>query len=368
MSDRLPELPPLGTIVERLPVIFPEGSPQRAYLIRDLAARTLFVMFYVGAVEGTGTWIRPDQITRMSDAQAARTDDADRRDWTAASLKKKAHGSADRWYATNTREPIRDETLRNSLQPVGAVVERAGLAKTSASPRWAVAAEFATLFTCTDAEFAGLVEEWRRRHLTRGALARLALVQRGIAGGTTEGTRVTFPNGATRLLAPGTSSAIARAVIEEFAPRFLSVPGVLWVSETSRKDEAADMQLAAEVGLPINPNALLPDIILVDIGTDDPRFVFVEVVASDGPITEERKASLLELLAEGNHDPRSAAFVTAFLDRGSTVYRKLASSFAWDSFIWFASEPDKLIIHRDAELRPAGLFDLLSPTGPDTTP
>ena len=31
--------------------------------------------------------------------------------------------------------------------------------------------------------------------------------------------------------------------------------------------------------------------------------------------------------------------MTAFLDRASGIYRKLASQFAWDSFVWFASEP-----------------------------
>jgi hypothetical protein len=364
MTDDLPPLPSLAILRERLPLIFPEGTDQRGYLTRELAARTLFVMFYVGAVEGTGNWLRPNQVTRMSDGQASRTEVNERRAWATTSLAREAGPIAGRWYATDTREPIRDETLRNSLQPVGAVIEKQGLSKTSSTPRWALAKDFAELFTCSEADFPAKLERWRERHLTASARARIAMVQRGIAGGSADRVLVTFPNGATRALSPGTSSEIAKAVIEEFAPRFLDMPGVLWVSETSRKDEAADMELAGKVRLPINPNELLPDIILVDVGGDETRFVFVEVVSSDGPMTEERRARFVEIVRGGEHDPRNAAFVTAFLDRASGIYRKMASQFAWNSFVWFASEPDKLIVHMDTDQRPTRLFDLLGDQEP----
>jgi|GEM_PF-7008452 len=48
----LPSLPSLQTIMNRLPLIFPEGIAHRNYLIREMAAKTVFVMLYVGAVEG----------------------------------------------------------------------------------------------------------------------------------------------------------------------------------------------------------------------------------------------------------------------------------------------------------------------------
>jgi BsuBI/PstI restriction endonuclease domain/BsuBI/PstI restriction endonuclease HTH domain len=325
-----------------------------------MAAKTIFVMIYVGAIEGVGRWLRPDQVTRMTDLQSARTGDEERRTWVKQSLSSKSPPAGERWYAPNTREPIRDETLRLSLQPVGAVVEKPGMSKSSGTPRWALTADFAELFTASEAEFPALIERWRQLHLTAPARARIALVKEGIVGGDADNVLVRFPNGATRRLSPGTSSIIAKAVIEEFAPRFLIQPGVLWVSETSRKDEAADMGIAAMVHLPINPNQLLPDIILVDLGSEATRFVFVELVSTDGPITEERRARFAEIVRAGGHDVRNAAFVTAFLDRSSRVYRKLASEFAWDSFVWFASEPDKLIVHLNTGDRATKLFDLLA--------
>lgn len=361
MNERLPPVPPLPQIVERLKVIFPEGTDRRQFLTRDMAAKTIFVMSYAGAVQGTDRWVRPDQITRMTDAQAARMDDEARVSWVRESLSGKAPPAGERWYAPNTREPIRDETLRASLQPVGAVVEKAGMAKTSGTPRWALAADFAELFTASEADFPALVDRWRERHLTPTARARIAVVQRGIVGAGADTVLVRFPNGATRRLSPGMSSIIVKAVIEEFAPRFLDNPGVLWVSETSRKDEAADMELAATVHLSINPNQLLPDIILVDVGAEATRFVFVEVVSTDGPMTEERRARFVEIVEAGGHDMRNAAFVTAFLNRNSGVYRKLASEFAWGSFVWFASEPDKLIAHLNSGEHPRRLFEFLNP-------
>jgi hypothetical protein len=358
VSEPLHPVPSYAAVRERLPIIFPEGMDGHNYLTRKVAVRTIFAMLYVGAVEGTGRWLRPNQVARMTDAQAELRSDAARLDWITASFKK-ADSIIGRWYADNTREPIRDETLRNSLQPVGAVVERSELAKNDASPRWALAADFAGLFTCDEEEFPGLVERWRERHLTPAARARVAMLQEGVVQGGAEGVLVTFPGGRSRMLSPGTSSRIAKAVIEQFAHRFLDTPGVLWVSESSRKDEAADLKLAARVKLPITPNELLPDIILVDLGGEEFRFVFVEVVSSDGPITEDRRARFVEMLSSGGHNPKTAAFVTSFLDRASGTYRKLASTFAWNSFVWFASEPDKLILHLDPGERPVQLFELL---------
>ena len=56
----LPPLLPWKEIHARLPEIFPEGSANREHSIWEIAAKTIFVMLYVGAVEGMGAWLRPD--------------------------------------------------------------------------------------------------------------------------------------------------------------------------------------------------------------------------------------------------------------------------------------------------------------------
>jgi len=78
-----------------------------------------------------------------------------------------------RWYAVNTRESIRDETLRAGLVRTGAAIERQGLATTSAKPRCALAADFAALFEekIGQRELARRIEAWQQAHLSAAALA-----------------------------------------------------------------------------------------------------------------------------------------------------------------------------------------------------
>ena len=59
-------------------MIFPEGINRRNFVIREMAARTVFSMLYVGAIEGNDRWIRPDQVTRMTDEQARLTSETAR--------------------------------------------------------------------------------------------------------------------------------------------------------------------------------------------------------------------------------------------------------------------------------------------------
>ena len=120
-------------------MIFPDGTANRNYVIREMAAKTVFVMLYIGAVEGSDRWMRPDQVTRMSDAQALLADDCDRTEWVERSMLRTPGRIDGRWYAANTREPIRDETLREGLVRIGAVKEREGLPTTSPRPRYALA-------------------------------------------------------------------------------------------------------------------------------------------------------------------------------------------------------------------------------------
>ena len=161
----LPPLLPVSDIHERLQTIFPDGTANRNYVTREIAAKTVFVMLYVGAVEDAGCWLRPDQVTRMTDAQAALTKDENREVWLAESMRPTADNIEGRWYAVNTREPIRDETLREGLvRLVGAVKEREGLPTTSPRPRYALALEFASLFDpkLTGQALQMAIEEWQR--------------------------------------------------------------------------------------------------------------------------------------------------------------------------------------------------------------
>jgi hypothetical protein len=333
----------------RLQAIFPEGAPNRAYLTRMLAASAVFVALYVDAIEGRGTYLGPKHVYRMTDEQAALVDDASRAAYAGNVLRTGSHTDGKRWYQDNTREPIRDETLREGLVAIGAVTERTDLATTSSKPRYALKANFAALF---DPALAGealqdRIAAWQAEALNKGALARLAIVRRG-GGVSADQVLVTFPNGETRRMKPGPSSEITKAVVEVFAPAFLTEPAVVFLSESGNKVVARDDELARSIGLAIQADKNLPDTILVDLGPAHPLLVFVEVVATDGPISQRRKEALEVLVAEAGFPAEHVAFVTAYLDRSAGPFKKTVDSLAWGSYAWFAAEPDRLIEFSDA--------------------
>ena len=302
-------------------------------------------MLYIGAIEGAECWLRPDQVTRMTDAQTVLAEDEDREAWLAESMRPAAGYIEGRWYAANTREPIRDETLREGLVRMGAVKEREGLPTTSPLPRYALAEEFARLFDSglTGEVLQAGIKEWQRANLSRGALARVAIMRRGAVA--REGrVLVTFPSGETRHMEPGPSSVISRAVVEEFAPRFLEQPGVIWLSESRNQVVARDDRLAQDIGLTIQPDRNLPDLILVDLGPAEPLLVFVEVVATAGPVSEARQAALMAIATEAGFNENQAAFLTAYADRDNAAFRASVSELAWRSFAWFMSEPDNIVV------------------------
>lgn len=265
-----------------------------------------------------------------------------------------------RWYEDTTREPIRDETLREALIPLGAATARDDLPTTSSKPRYALTPTFAVLFdpALTGKALDDAIEAWRSSNLSPSARARIRLLAKGIIA-TTGGILVTFPNSETRRLAAGPSSLIAKAVIEDFASRFLVQPGVIWLSESQKKVIFRDDELARSIGLTIASDRELPDLILVDPGRDRPFLVFVEVVATDGAVTPRRQAALLSLVRAAGFSTDQVAFVTAYLDRTSPAFKKTVSEIAWESFAWFSSEPNQLVVMRDALSTPTILQDLL---------
>lgn len=341
------------SIHQRLQIIFPEGVPQRNYCVREAAASIVFTMLYVGAVEAEDEWVAPKQIYRMTDEQASKKDHAERKAYAMASLIPGFRPTGKTWYQDNSREQIRDESIRQGLIPNNAVIERSGLPTTSGKPRYALRADFAALFdtSLSGNTFEKAAEKWREQHLSVAALARTVLVRRG-ATTTGEGILITFPNGETRRMAPGPSSTISKAVIEEFARRYLNNPAVLWVSESGAKIVSRDDQLATQLGLKISADRNLPDIILVDLGESDKAqvlLVFIEVVATDGPVTSQRKDALLKIATDAGFRGKRVAFVTAYLDRSQQAFKKTIPELAWQSFAWFAAEPGNLIVLHEGE-------------------
>jgi BsuBI/PstI restriction endonuclease HTH domain/BsuBI/PstI restriction endonuclease domain len=232
----LPPYVPRDVVFRRLQMIFPDGTHNRLFCVREMAASTVFTMLYIGAVERSGVFLAPKHVYRMTREQSALSGDAARVRFRDDAVAPGYAPAGTRWYADNSREGIRDETLREGLMQVGAAFARGDLPTTSGKPRYALRASFAELF---DPQLDGealesAIERFQEATLSKGALARLAIIRHGAARGAL-GPLVSFPNEETRRLAPGPSSTIAKAVVEVFATRFLRNPAVLWLSESGKQ-------------------------------------------------------------------------------------------------------------------------------------
>lgn len=348
----LPLVPPLELISERLPIIFPEGSEHRQYCIREMSAKTIYTMFYVGAIEGLDQWIRPSQVTDMTDEQASALEEGERITWAKLTLSNKKPRPAVTWYRSNSREPIRDETIKLGLIPCQAIIERKGLPTTSSKPIYALHKRFAELFDplINGNAWHELVEKWQKDHLSKAAMTRLHLMKH-VGSAADYEIEVSFPNGSKRKLSAGPSSVISKAIIEDFAPRFLKQPTVLWLSESGNKVVAQDDNLAKSLRLVIDPKKALPDIILVDLGSkidgSDMVVLFIEVVATDGPINRARKVALNNIAIEAGFDANQLAFLSAYNDRSVGPFRKNVADLAWGSYVWFVTEPEHIMALSD---------------------
>lgn len=349
MTAMLPPYAPKELVLERLPLIFTEGTPNRQYCVRDLAASTVFTALYIGAVEGQDVYFGPVHVYRMTDMQAGEAELHQRLAYREAVRKKNVSIPGERWYADNTREPIRDETLRDGLVAIGAVTSRADLPTTSGAPRYALKRDFAALFdpALTGDALTVAIAAFQNAHLSKGALTRMAIMKAGAAAASAaEGVRVSFPNGETRFLAPGPSSTITKAVLECFALKFLEKPAVLWLSESGNKVVVRDEAIALSIGIKIEVDKNLPDLILCDLAPAHPLLVFVEIVATDGAMTPMRQQAIHALTDAAGFERKHIAFLTAYSDRQSTGFKKTVSQLAWNTYAWFSSEPENLLLMR----------------------
>ncbi|PZU17653.1 MAG: restriction endonuclease [Citromicrobium sp.] len=353
-------LPPLlapEEIRRRLSIIFPKGTPRHNYCVGRAAMAAVYGSIYVGAIEGADRWAGPARLVRLSDQRATSlTSDEDREAYL-----RDPEVVGKRWYAENSRETIRDDTIRQSLIPLGAFIERGDIATNAQNQGYALSIGFAHLFdpNLSAEQFENAAALWRAANLSPQARSRVAMMAKGAATGR-QPVLVTLPNGEARRLDAGPSSLIAKAVVEDFAQRYLQHPAVLWISESGRKVAVQDDELAARMNIVIDAKRILPDIILVDIGTSADEFmvIFVEVVASDGPMDGQRVAALKTIAANAGFDVGTITFITAYWDRDGAAFKKTFATLSPDTFAWCATQPDILTIIVDGGERRLRIRDI----------
>ncbi len=348
----LPPLASLELIQARLNRIFPTEFPDRRILVGIMAVKLVAAAIYGGFITGRNRYFRPSMITNFNDVQFGLVTDDEREEWAVKSSKPKFVHLGTPWYANNTRETLRDDLIRNRLVPLGIIGKLEGYAPTHPAPIYCFAPSFIALFDpALNAEpLDTAITAWRTANLNPTTLRRMNLLASGVIA-KTGSVDVALPTtGRTLRLTAGEASLITKDVCEVLAPAFVRQAVVIHVSLSDKKifPELADE--AAAVGLTLNTSLELPDVIFVDSGTDPMKLVFVEVVHSDGPVTEVRADALMKIATSMGFDPADVTLVTAFEDRGAEAFRRRFSEIAVGSWIWFRSEP-----HLYVQMRTTGL-------------
>jgi len=137
-------------------------------------------------------------------------------------------------------------------------------------------------------------------------------------------------------LSPGEHSELVKAVIDEFAPRFLPDAKLIYVGDTGNKWAYFDEGRLMEMGVLIEPHGKMPDIVVYFPKCN--WLVLVEVVTSHGPVDGKRHEELACLFGVAS---AGLVYVTAFPNR--SLMARYLSEIAWETEVWCADSPSHLI-------------------------
>ncbi len=234
-------------------------------------------------------------------------------------------------YAPNTRETVRDDAVKyfvdagmllrnpddpkrptNSGKTVYQIEPTAlGLLRRFGTSQWSTS----------------LAEYLANRESIRRELARFRELNR---------VAVTLPDGDLVALSPGGQNPLVKAIIEEFAPRFVPGGAVLYIGDTENKFAHLKSKPLQDLGVSLESPSKMPDVVVHDRSRN--WLVLIEAVTSAGPIDGKRRKELKELFSTS---AAGLVFVTAFRDRRSM--QSFLSQIAWESEVWIADDPDHLI-------------------------
>ncbi len=233
-------------------------------------------------------------------------------------------------YAPNTRETIRRQSIHQFVQ-VGLVIENPDDPRRPInSPKWCyqISAEALHLIRMIGLKHFGPgIEQFKTRPAPLSLETRHRVLPR---------ETVSMPDGSTLDLSVGGQSVLIRAVVEEFAPRFVRDPRILFIGDAGNKELLHEKEKLANLGVKLPQRGKAPDVLILD-GIRD-WLIIVEAATSHGPIDQKRKNELAALFSKARP---GLVFVSAFPDR--KAFSRFHAAIAWETDVWLADTPDHLI-------------------------
>lgn len=126
------------------------------------------------------------------------------------------------------------------------------------------------------------------------------------------------------------------AIAEEFSPRFAPGAKLIYLGDTAKKTLIFDEAAFVKLGIPMSQHDKFPDVILYN---SRKKWLFlIEAVTTRDFISSKRQQELERLFKKCK---AGKIYVTAFLD--FTTYKKYANDIAWDTEVWIAEMPSRMI-------------------------
>lgn len=244
-------------------------------------------------------------------------------DWIAAKYDKK--------YAPNTRETVRRQTMHQFMQSGLVLYNPDNAQRPVNSPRavYQISPEALTLMRTYNAP------AWEQQ-LAAYLSGRETLAARYAQERELRRVPVIIAAGKTIQISPGEHSLLIKAIIEEFAPRFVQGGQLIYAGDTGEKMGYFDKDLLRGLGVVIDSHGKMPDVVIYY--PKEHWLLLVESVTSHGPVDGKRHGELMQLFAGA--DP-GLVYVTAFPSRA--VMARYVGEIAWETEVWVADAPTHLI-------------------------
>jgi hypothetical protein len=241
-----------------------------------------------------------------------------------------------RQYAPNTRKTFRRQTMHQFVHAGLAVPNPDDPGRPVNSPRFCYQIEPAVLELLrtfgTPAWPAGLKAYFRSVESLRQRYARARQLKM---------VPVTLAEGQEVYLTPGDHSRLVKAIIDEFAPRFVPGGHVIYVGDTGNKWRYFDEQALRDLGVTVDIHGKMPDVVIRDLDRD--WLVLIEAVTSHGPVNPKRREELAVLFCDARP---GLVYVTAFLTRGDMA--RYIGEISWETEVW-VWEAASHLIHFDGK-------------------
>ena len=234
-------------------------------------------------------------------------------------------------YAPNTRETVRRQTMHQFMQ-AGLVLYNSGEPTRPVNSPHAVyrmSPEALTLLRSFG------TQDWNAQ-LTAYMSEQEGLAARYAQERDLQRVPVRIADGKVIDISPGEHSLLIKAIVEEFAERFVPGGRLVYVGDTGDKLGYFDDKLLADLGVRVDSHGKMPDVVLYY--PDRNWLLRVESVTSHGPVDGKRHDELAVLFKDALP---GIVYVTAFPSRA--VMARYLGDVAWETEVWIADAPSHLI-------------------------